>query len=86
MVTINKIKDKIMYLTRDKLGHLVLWQNKPWYDGKRDQWRFHDDVTLTTVSIPKEINEVIDAFPEVTFENSPVEVTLSYKNDENGKD
>ena len=56
-----------MYIARDKEGMLALFEDKPTYSGKKR------DIWLTT-DFPFYIDK--NNFPEVTFENSPMEVEL----------
>lgn len=62
-----------LYLTRNKSGNLVLWYKKPIKQG--DHFYSNDGFFILDSNYDPDFGE--DApFPEVTFENSPVEVEL----------
>lgn len=60
-----------LWLARWKNNSLHLYYNKPTRDEFGEFWSF--DGNLNDNSMPL----VVDSFPEVTYENSPVEVTLT---------
>ena len=61
-----------MWLARDKKGKLTAFNMKPEYSERIECWFISDEPAWNILDLPKE------EFPEVTFENSPVEiVTLS---------
>jgi hypothetical protein len=68
-----------MWLARDKEGELMLFINKPYritevvYDGKVNSWWDTDKSNDRGYEIYS------DTYPELTFENSPVEVELKLK-------
>lgn len=66
-----------MWLARNKEGNLLLYQSRPEYRDYDDWWTFKKGET-----VPMLVDETVDAFPEVKFENSPQEVTISLKNKE----
>ena len=63
-----------MWIARTKGGYLSLFDHKPVYDSLFDMWGIrwlcHDDDIDLGIRIDK------DNYPEVTFENSPMEVEL----------
>lgn len=62
-----------LYLTRNKSGSLVLWFNKPVKQG--DHFYSNDGYFILDSIQDPDFGEVTP-FPEVTFENSPMEVEL----------
>ena len=56
-----------LWIARMKRGHLYLFRTKPTYDERFDMWS--DSNVLDDML-------QVDSFPEVTFENSPMEVEL----------
>ena len=59
-----------LWIARDLDGSLALYEIEPKYEEKYDTW-------LTPCGLPFYISEHL--FPEVTFENSPMEVELVIK-------
>lgn len=64
---------KKLYMSRNKSGTLVLWFNKPVKQG--DSYYSNDGYFILDSVQDPDFGEEIP-FPEVTFENSPVEVEL----------
>ena len=62
------MNDKI-YITRDKDGTLAILEGKPIYDEELDTFTYDDDGNGDRLAY---LNE--DLYPEVTYENSPVEL------------
>lgn len=61
-----------MWLARNKKGKLTAFNMKPYYSERIRCWFISDEPAWNILDLSKE------EFPEVTFENSPVEiVTLS---------
>ena len=60
----------IMWIARDKCGGIYLYKDKPslWEDGRTFDTESSDIIKLSDYS-----------FPEVTFENSPMEIELKLK-------
>ena len=69
-----------MWIAREKDGHLFLILNKPFIECERYDFS-EDDYWWSTGDSDDDGYELPDnLFPEVTFENSPMEVDLVIKN------
>jgi hypothetical protein len=58
-----------MWLARNKTGTLTAHAHKPIHGDRNEGYDFWESYTYDNISLP------MSQFPEVTFENSPIEVT-----------
>ena len=63
-----------MWICRNKNGSLALFEDEPEYD---DVWDWWNPSRSSSQNVPVYLNMML--FPEVTFENSPMEVELVLK-------
>ena len=60
------------WVARNKDNSLYLFKAEPWYNSPRGYWDDHL-MSIGCFSIPSE------SFPHITFDNSPIEITLTLK-------
>ena len=60
------------WVARNKDNSLYLFKAEPWYNSPRGYWDDHL-MSIGCFSIPSE------SFPHITFDNSPIEITLTHK-------
>ena len=60
-----------MWICRNYNGSLALFEDEPEYD---DEWDWWNPSRTSSQNVPVYLNMML--FPEVTFENSPMEVEL----------
>lgn len=60
------------WVARNKDNSLYLFKAEPWYNSPRGYWDDHL-ISIGCFSIPSE------SFPHITFDNSPIEITLTLK-------
>ena len=60
------------WMARNKDNSLYLFKAEPWYNSPRGYWDDHL-MSIGCFSIPSE------SFPHITFDNSPIEITLTLK-------
>ncbi len=60
------------WVARDEDNSLYLFKAEPWYNSPREYWDDHL-MSIGCFSMPSEL------FPHITFDNSPLEVTITIK-------